>query len=218
MAGPGTNDPQLRDRYGLNFRVNDPPLVLGEVQFQWHSEKGDPGLAGKFKIGGWRHFGDFTDERFDTDGLSLANATTRSAANLSGDFGVYSVFEQKLYRVAHDDDRGIGVFARASYSPPDRNLIDFYADAGIEFVGLDDRRPKDKFGIAAGYARVSPWAQDLDLDFQRYHGTAWPVRSYESLVTAVYQYEVKPGCPMFSTSRVRGAARPIRSERCPGKC
>jgi porin len=27
-AGPGPDDPQLRDRYGVNFRVNDPPLVL----------------------------------------------------------------------------------------------------------------------------------------------------------------------------------------------
>jgi porin len=32
-AGPGTGDPQERDRYGLNFRVNDPPLVIGEVQY-----------------------------------------------------------------------------------------------------------------------------------------------------------------------------------------
>ena len=27
-AGPGTNDPQLRNRYGVNFRVNDPPLIF----------------------------------------------------------------------------------------------------------------------------------------------------------------------------------------------
>jgi porin len=194
MAGPGTDDPQLRDRYGLNFRVNDPPLALGEIQFQWNSKKGDPGLDGKFKIGGWRHFGDFGDERLDTQGLSLANpATTGSAANLNGDYGFYGVFEQKIYRVAHDDDRGIGVFGRASYSPPDRNLIDLYADAGIEFIGLDDQRPKDKLGLATAYARVSPRAQALDFDFQHYYGTAWPVRSFESLFSAVYQYEVKPG-------------------------
>ncbi|MBS0527795.1 MAG: carbohydrate porin, partial [Proteobacteria bacterium] len=46
-AGPGPGDPQLRDRYGVNFRVNDPPLALTEAQFQWNSKKGDPGLAGK---------------------------------------------------------------------------------------------------------------------------------------------------------------------------
>jgi porin len=103
------------------------------------------------------------------------------------------VFEQKLYRVGDDVDRGIGIFLRASYSPPDRNLVDLYADAGIEFVGLSDRRPKDKFGIAAAYARVSPWARALDFDFQRLAGPAWPVRSSESLLTAVYQYEIRGG-------------------------
>jgi porin len=80
-----------------------------------------------------------------------------------------------------------------SYSPSDRNLIDLYADAGIEFVGLSDQRPKDKFGIAGGYARVSSNARALDGDFQQMFGPSWPVRSFESLVTAVYQYEVKPG-------------------------
>jgi porin len=55
-AGPGPEDPQLRDNRGLNFRINDPPLVLGEVQFIWNGQKGDPGLDGKFKVGGWRHF------------------------------------------------------------------------------------------------------------------------------------------------------------------
>jgi porin len=193
-AGPGTNDPQLRDRYGLNFRVNDPPLLLTEAQFLWNAEKGDPGLDGKFKIGGWRHFGSFSDERVGSTGQSLAaQAFGVAGADLSGDFGIYSVFEQKLFRVGHDDDRGIGIFLRASYSPPDRNIIDFYSDAGVEFVGLNDRRPKDKFGLAIAYARISPWAQALDADFQQLYGPAWPVRSYEGLFTAVYQYEVKPG-------------------------
>src|SRR4051812_49271685 len=36
-AGPGPGDPQQRNRYGLNFRVNDPPLVLGEIQFGWQN-------------------------------------------------------------------------------------------------------------------------------------------------------------------------------------
>lgn len=193
-AGPGPEDPQLRDRYGLNFRVNDPPLVLGEMQFLWNAKKGDPGLAGKFKIGGWRHFGDFSDQRLSTTGLSLADpASGETPAMLKGDFGIYSVFEQKLYRVGQDVDRGIGIFMRASYSPPDRNIVDIYADAGIELVGLSDKRPKDKFGVAVAYARVSPWARDLDFDFQRLAGPAWPMRSSESLLTAVYQYEIRGG-------------------------
>jgi porin len=193
-AGPGSNDPQLRDRYGLNFRVNDPPLLLAEAQFLWNGKKGDPGLDGKFKLGGWRHFGTSTDERINAYGISLADPTSGGVpASLSGDFGIYAAFEQKLYRVGHDDDRGIGIFIRTSYSPPDRNIVDLYADAGIEFVGLDEKRPKDKFGVAVAYARVSPWAKALDADFEALYGPQWPNRSYESLFTAVYQCEVRSG-------------------------
>jgi len=193
-AGPGMGDPQLRDHYGIDFRVTDPPLVLGEAQFLWNAKKGDAGLDGKFKLGGWHHFGDFTDEGFDSNGISLASpASNGIPATLKGDFGLYGVFEQKLYRVRHDDDRGIGVFGRISYSPPDRNIVDLYADAGIEFVGLSDRRPKDKFGIAAAFARTSPRAQSLDAAFQLVNGAAWPRRSYEALFTTVYQYEVRAG-------------------------
>jgi porin len=193
-AGPGPEDPQLRDNHGVNFRINDPPLVIGEVQYIWNGKKGDPGLDGKFKLGGWRHFGDFSDQRFTAQGVSIANPfSSGMPANLSGNFGIYSVFEQKIYRVGGDDDRGIGIFARVSSSPSDRNLIDRYADGGIEFIGLSDARPKDKFGIAAGYAHVSSRARALDTDFQQLMGANWPLRRSETLVTAVYQYEVRAG-------------------------
>jgi porin len=193
-AGPGPQDPQLRNRYGVNFRVNDPPLVLGEMQLLWNAKKGDPGLDGKLKFGAWRHFGDFSDQRLSASGVTLADpASGGTPAMLRGDFGFYSVFERKLYRVGGDDDRGIGIFARASYSPPDRNLIDYYVDAGLEFIGLSDRRPKDKFGIATAYAPVSPWATALDTDFQTLSGPGWPIRRFEGLFTAVYQYEIRAG-------------------------
>lgn len=193
-AGPGTDDPQLRNRYGVNFRINDPPLVLYETQFQWNAKKGDPGLDGKLKLGGWRHFGSFNDQRFDTAGLSLANpASSGTPASINGDYGLYAVFEQKLFRVGHDDDRGVGVFTRVAYSPPAQNLIDYYADGGFEFIGLTDARPHDKFGVSVAYAHVSPNAQALDHDFRAILRSSWPVRSSEALFTTVYQYEVRPG-------------------------
>jgi hypothetical protein len=51
------------------------------------------------------------------------------------------------------------LFGRISGAPADRNLIDLYVDGGLEFIGLSDKRPDDKFGIAAGYAHISKRAQ-----------------------------------------------------------
>jgi porin len=194
QAGPGPDDPQQRDRYGVNFRINDPPLLLGQIQYAWNNKKGDPNLAGTIKVGGWRHFGDFPDERFAENGLSLANPASGGVpAMLSGSSGLWAVFEQQLYRIPHSDDRGIGLFVRLSSTQPDRNLVDLYADGGIELIGLSDKRPSDKFGVAVGYARVSSSARALDWDFRQLMGASWPLRSFESLVTAVYQYEIRGG-------------------------
>jgi porin len=85
------------------------------------------------------------------------------------------------------------VFGRISGAPADRNLIDLYADGGIEFVGLNEKRPDDKFGIAAAYAHISRRAQQLDTDYRNFASAAWPQRSFEGLLTAVYQYQVRDG-------------------------
>jgi porin len=151
-------------------------------------------LTGQIKFGGWRHFASFSDLQLASNGVSLAApASSGTPLMLTGDIGGWAVFEQQLYRVPKSDDRGIGVFARVSGAPADRNLIDLYADAGLEFIGLNDKRPDDKFGIAAGYAHVSKRAQALDADYRAFIDAAGPVRSFEGLLTAVYQYQVRDG-------------------------
>src|SRR4051812_31541075 len=194
-AGPGPGDPQQRNRYGLNFRVNDPPLLLGEIQFGWKNLAAEDGRAGAWKLGGWHHFGTFSDQRFTSEGLSIADpAGSGTGRMLRADDGIYSVIEQRIYSVANSKDRGIGVFMRNSASPSDRNLIDFYTDAGIDLIGLSDARQNDKFGIALGYAHVSKRAQALDRDYALFMGQPnSPIRSSEALFTASYLYEVQAG-------------------------
>jgi porin len=90
----------------------------------------------------------------------------------------------------------------------------------VEFIGLSDQRPHDKFGIAGGYARLSSSVRALDGDFQQAFGPTWPVRSFESLVTAVYQYEVHAGWTLqpnvqYITHPGGGATNPLGT--IPGK-
>jgi hypothetical protein len=87
---------------------------------------------------------------------------------LHGDFAFYAVVEQKLYRVSTDEDRGIGVFARASYSPPDRNLIDYYADTGVEFVGLADGRCQAGYVNDRGHGRRPGLSGTTHFSFIRF--------------------------------------------------
>jgi carbohydrate-selective porin OprB len=82
-----------------------------------------------------------------------------------------------------------------SFARPERQptAIDLYADAGIEFIGLSNARPDDKFGIAAGYAHVSKRAQALDTHYRALTDPNLPTRTFEGLLTAVYQYQVREG-------------------------
>jgi porin len=130
---------------------------------------------------------------------------------------VFAVIEQKVAAKANNENRGIGVFARGVISPPDRNVIDIYADAGFQVSGWFDARPNDKFGIAVAYAHVSSAARALDQDFQLFQGPRFPLRSFEALVTAAYAYEIRSGWMLQPNAQLLarpggGASDPTKSD------
>src|SRR5262249_40037777 len=156
-----------RNRYGLNFRVQDPPLVISEAQYRYNQEKGAAGLAGAIKLGAWGYFGRTGDGHSDADALAASGpAGNVDLARLWGHFGIYGVIDQQIWRPPTGEaDKGVGVFPRASASPSDRNPIDFYVDGGIVFAGLIPGRPDDVLSFGAAYARVSSRLRGLDADF-----------------------------------------------------
>jgi porin len=200
-AAPGPGDPQLRDKHGLAFRVNDAPWLIGQARYDYALAASGRALPGNLTPGAWYHTGDFDDQRFTAAGLSLADpAGTGIARKLRGNFGLFGVIEQTLYRPASVTEKGVSAsvpgitaFARAAYSPPDRNLIDFYADAGIGFAGLVPGRPIDRFGAAVAYMHISKDARRRDVDAQAFAGAPTPVRTAEMLIEVIYEAHVKPG-------------------------
>lgn len=200
-SGPGDQDPQLRDHHGLAFRVNDPPWVIGQVRFNYDIDIGGRPLAGNFTPGAWKHYGSFDSQRFTAEGQSIADPDGSGVpAKLRGNYGIFAVIEQVLYRPPEVKDNttsaslpGVTAFGRIAYSPPDRNLIDLYLDGGIGFVGFVPGRPIDRFGVAMAYMRISNTARNLDLDTNFYSGVQGPVRSNETLLEMIYEAHIKPG-------------------------
>ena len=193
-AAPGEGDQQERDPNGLAFRLKDPPLLLGEMQWKHGQQSNARELPGVIKVGGWYHFGKFVDQRLSSDGLSLADpASLGEPAKRRGNFAIYGVVDQQLYRSPGGVGKtGASSFARIVAAPSDVNFVDFYADMGLVFSGFVPGRPDDSFGVALGYSRVSDSARDRDRDAVAF-GTGSVVHNHETIFEVNYQAQVSSG-------------------------
>ena len=191
--------------------MHDPALLYAEAQFRKNQRKDDTGLASQLKIGGWSHLGQFNDQRYDVNGILLASpASTGVAALHRGNYGVYGIVDQQLYRPKGGDAAsGISVYTRGSVSPSDRNLVDAYIDGGIVFAGLVPKRPDDKFGAAIIYSRFSNSVHAFDRDQANFGALATSPRDYEANLELTYVAQVVPGWTLqprcTPTSGIRAA-------------
>lgn len=194
-AGPCSGDPDTCNRYGLNFRLRDPALLIAEAQFRSNQGKDDSGLAQTLKLGAWGHLGKFSDRRFDNTGMLLASPLSSGTPLMHrGDYGIYGVIDQQLYRLQGGaPDSGISIFNRSSISPSDRNLVDIEIDSGFIFAGMIPARPDDKFGASVIYSRFSNQVQAFDQDRINFGNLVTPPRDYETNLELTYIAQIVPG-------------------------
>jgi porin len=185
----GNSDPQRRNPNGLYFNLSKPPLLIGEAQVKYDLN----GLDGVIKLGGWRHFGSFTDQRFGVDSLSLADPNSIGVARkINGNYGLYAILDQTI-GAGIGPGRGAGFFFRLGAVPGDRNVVSLSADAGVSFNGFMEGRPDDLFGIGLGYTQISNAARMLDYDTAYFNNSLLPARSAEELVEVTYIAKIAAG-------------------------
>jgi porin len=190
-AGAGDVDPQLRDGSGTAFRFGPSVLAIAEGAVALNQDSGATGQPATYKLGGWFNSGRFADQRFDTAGNSLAAPTTTGMpAQHHGDYGVYAIVEESVWRQGDNGEQSVGVFLRVAGAPSDRNLVSLYGDVGVAAKGLVPGRADDVFGVALAYAKISARARALDADFGRFTGVVTPLRDHESVLELTYSYQV----------------------------
>jgi porin len=178
-------DPQRCNEHGLDFELDDDPLLMVEGVYRYN-QKGR--LPGAVKIGGWHHFGSFQDQRFDSGGALIA-VTGNDGRPLDNNWGLYGIIDQLVWRVQGSEEaKGVGIFARFVGAPQDRNLIDFYTDMGVTFTGMFRNRPDDALAIGFAYTNISDRVSAFDVDF----GEPAP-RNYEALIEICYTDQINGG-------------------------
>jgi len=213
-GGPFYDDSQTRGaaQSGTRFSTGTGGLVIGELQYQLNPPPGQPaasgqpnsgspppgnaspGLPGAYKIGFWYDSGAFPDQRFDQHGLSLADRASDGVAALHrGNYSLYAVADQMIWRPGPQAARAVGLFARVMGTPDgNRNLADLSLNAGITLKAPLPGRDNDTLGLAYGLARISGAAAALDQDRILQTGVAQPVRGSESLLELTYQAQLVP--------------------------
>jgi porin len=208
-AASGSNNPVTSDKYGVAFRVNDPPFMIAEVVHGYGGarllgaqqnpnqegngmpavDEAGPRLAaspsallGVIKIGAWYNAGSFPLQDF--------TQSRTMPPQVQGDAAVYGLFEQTLWRMPGSPNRVLGFFARGVAALSDRSEIDRYADGGFTFRGPLASRPDDNVGIAFAYGRISPAAAATDRALAAITGVPIPIRDYEAAIELTYRWKL----------------------------
>ncbi|MGA3283439.1 MAG: carbohydrate porin [Verrucomicrobiota bacterium] len=203
-------DQASENKYGTHFGFdsNEGVLCIAEMEFRINQKRGDQGLPGTYKLGGWYHTGHFNDLRYDNHGISLEDDGTLSGqasdgipAPHAGDGGIYFNLDQMLWRKTADLDQGVGIYWRiAPWLLDDRNSLDFYTAGGVVCKGLVPGRDQDVFGAGVSYARVSNSLRGAQSDADHIAAAGsmpnnlkpGPVPDYEMGFEATYQIVLAP--------------------------
>jgi porin len=195
-AGPNcTNDPQICNRWGTKFSFWGGTFSMLELQYGVNQEKDAVGMPGVYKLGGWYHSGNFLDQRYGVDAaglpVSLASPLVVDTLSHRGSWGVYGVADQMVWRAANGP-QSVNIFVRAGGSPDDRSLLSFYVDGGVGIKAPLPGRDDDVFTFGVSYSNISRSAVDLDYDTLAFSGPPYPIRNYELVLEASYQFQVAP--------------------------
>jgi porin len=188
-------DAQKTDPSGTSFPLGGGTLTFVELQYAYPAvgalvmpDEGAP-LGHTYRIGAFYDTESFADDRFDTTGRSLASPLSNGQAlRHRGDYAIYAVADQMVWRQSTDPNRSVSVFARVMGTPEaDRNFADFSANGGVVYHDPFANRADDSVALGFGYAHVSHAVSALDRD-----AGAVAVRTSETFLEATYQYQVHP--------------------------
>jgi porin len=192
-APEGPGDPQLRDRGGDAFRLNDHVFAVGEAWYSINQGDNATGLPGTYKLGAWYHSGHFADQLVDTSGRSLANpASTGVPRAHSTGFAAYIMGDQMIWQQGSDKGRGIGVFLQVMGAPAQFNLSNLFVMAGMNWMGPFGSRPNDTFGLGVSYLGISPAKRRFGSDVVAFTGSGSPYTANETVLEATYLFQLAP--------------------------
>ena len=187
--------------YGVSFPLDTGTLAIVELQYAFPGSgasgkaNANTALPGVYKLGAWYDSYKFDDQQYDTIGLPLASPLSNGdPAPHHGNFSLYGVMDQMVWRSKDDANRTLNVFVRPMFTPyQDRNLVCASINAGFALKAPLPARDNDEFGVEMGTVWAASGASNFDRQMQFFQPSVYtPVRSSETFIEASYQFQVLP--------------------------
>jgi porin len=128
-------------------------------------------------------------------GLPLASPLSDGIpAAHHGDFSLYGVADQMVWRSKDDTNRSLNVFVRPMFTPyQNRNLVSASINAGLALKAPLPTRDNDAFGVEMGTVWASSGVSAFDREMQFFQPSVFtPIRSNETFLEATYQFQALP--------------------------
>jgi len=147
---------------------------------------------GRILVGGF-----YTTDRFadvyeaQLEELGAASAQSR-AREISGNYEIYLVWEEKFYEVAPGTENGLYAFARGSVLPADRNFVSVTTETGVVYKGVFRyaKGAVDSLGLGFGYSGISDNVEHANNIARREGMASVPKLSYEAVLEATYSVPI----------------------------
>jgi porin len=130
----------------IDFNSQNGALAIAELDFV-------PIARTKLMVGYWMYTGLMDTQNQFTDDGTLRQVRGSSGAYVGGTTRLYTI----------EGARGLDAFVNFGIADPTVNQVDRSIDAGLNFTGLFDSRPGDKFGFGIGVARAGEPFQQAQL-------------------------------------------------------
>ncbi|MFT9253894.1 MAG: carbohydrate porin, partial [Acetobacter okinawensis] len=195
-----TNQNANGNASGTKFNMGTGALLMTELQYAINPQPDDmskvtkdPGLPGVYKLGGFYDTGRFPDYRYNQSGQALGGPddTTGIPRWDRGNWMVYGIVDQMLWRPSLQSAQSVGVFARATGNGGDRNMISYAVDAGVNLKAPFKGRDNDTVGVGWGLGRASYGQRQYDRNVNS-TGTPTLTQGTENHLEVTYQAQVMP--------------------------
>lgn len=153
----GGEDTDNKHNTRFSFRGSDGVLVFAEIGYTQNPLSKEPaagairGLRRTYKLGA-----DYDSKRF-------ANPVDEASGAHHGNYSLYFVTDQELWRAAGEHGASFSAFSRVGFAPGDRNVVNWYGDVGCNYQGLLPQRAQDILGAAFSYVRLSAELGDEEV-------------------------------------------------------